>query len=321
MTAAHGGPDVAEREAIRSAALWYARLASGAGGEAEHRAWQRWHDADPLHRQAWQRIEAVREQFARVPGQLAMPTLQGRDRSRRQVLGGLLLLASAGALGSIGWRSGAGQRLFADYRTAIGERRQFTLADGSQLMLNTNSAVDARFDAHQRLLHLRAGELLVTTAADPLGRPFRVETPHGRIRALGTRFTVRRAEGFSEVAVLEKAVEVSVSATAAPVRLEAGQRLRFSAGVSDRPRANDASVVAWETGSLIAIDRPLGELLAELARYRTGWLRCDPRVAGLKVSGAFPLDDTDRALAALESAFALTVERRTAYWVMVSPRG
>ena len=85
-------------------------------------------------------------------------------------------------------------------------------------------------------------------------------------------------------------------------------------------RRTDASVGAWQQGSIIAINRPLGELLAELSRYRPGVVRCDPAIAQLKVSGAFPIDDTDRALAALESGFSLRIERYTRYWVRVSQR-
>lgn len=311
----------AEREAIRAAAQWYARLASGAASEATQQAWQRWHAADPLHQAAWHRIEAVRDQVGQVPGRLASSSLQGATQSRRLVLRGLVALASAGALGAVGWRSEPGQRLAADFASGIGERRRFTLDDGSQLMLDTRSAVDLRFDATQRLLVLRSGALLVETAPDPRQRPFMVETPHGRVRALGTRFTVTLGEAGSQVAVLEKAVEVSPREGTVRVRLEAGQQLGFSRDAVGNPQPVDAATAAWTQGSLIAIDRPLGELLAELSRYRSGWLRCDPRIAGIRVSGAFPLGDTDLALAALESGFPVTVVRRTRYWVTLVPRG
>lgn len=311
----------AELDAIRSAAQWYARLASGAENEHDRAEWSRWHAADPLHRQAWQRIESVREQVARVPGRIAAPALQASAHSRRQVLRGVVLLAGVGSLGALGWRSDLRQTWLADYRTAVGERRAVSLADGSSLLLNTATALDVRFDGEHRLLSLRRGEILVSTAVDGQQRPFFVDTPHGRVQALGTRFTVRTDEHGSEVAVLEKAVAVTPRGSNQSVRLEAGQRLGFDARASGVPRGNDASVGAWEQGSLIAIDRPLGEVLGELSRYRAGWLRCDPAVAGMRVSGAFPLDDTDLALAALESGFPLQVVRRTRYWVSVMPRG
>jgi transmembrane sensor len=59
-------------------------------------------------------------------------------------------------------------------------------------------------------------------------------------------------------------------------------------------------------------------LLADISRYRSGVLRCDPRIAQLKVSGAFPIDNTDRALAALESGLSLRVTQYSRYWVNVS---
>ena len=81
---------------------------------------------------------------------------------------------------------------------------------------------------------------------------------------------------------------------------------------------NDVTLGAWRQGSIIAINRPLGELLADLSRYRRGVVRCDSRIADLKISGAFPIDNTDLALAALQSGFALTINRYTPYWVTVS---
>ncbi len=308
----------AERAAISAAAQWYARLHSGIASDVDRAGWNDWLAADPAHRQAWQRMAAVSEQIASVPGSLAAPALRGVDRSRRQVLRSVVLLASAGSLGWLGWRSDASQQLLADYRTRVGERRQFRLADGSSLLLNTDTSVSLRFDGRQRLLQLLHGEILVSTATDPLERPFKVMTRHAEVLALGTSFIVRAEEAGGEVAVLEKAVQVTAFGGGSSVRLEAGQSLGFNRGAVSTVRRNDASVGAWQQGSIIAINRPLGELLAELSRYRPGVVRCDPAIAQLKVSGAFPIDDTDLALSALESGFSLQVRRFSRYWVNVS---
>jgi transmembrane sensor len=308
----------AELAAISVAARWYARLHSGVATDGDRREWHAWLNADPAHRQAWQRMTAVGEQMASVPGALASPALRGADRSRRQVLRSVVMLASAGSLGWLGWRSETTQNLFADLRTAVGERREFRLADGSSLLLNTDTSVNLRFDGRQRVLELLRGEILVTTAVDRSQRPFKVVTAHGEVLALGTRFIVQSQNQGAEVAVLEKAVEVSAHGTDRKVRLEAGQRLNFNALELGPVGRTDASTGAWQQSSIIAIDRPLAELLADLSRYRTGVLRCDPRIADLKVSGAFPIDNTDRALAALESGFSLRVSRYSRYWVTIS---
>lgn len=308
----------AELKAISVAAQWYARLQSGVATDTDRAAWNEWLLADPVHTQAWQRMAAVGEQMSRVPGALASPALRGADSSRRQVLRSVVVLASAGSLGWLGWRSETSQNLFADFRTAVGERREFRLADGSSLLLNTDTSVNLRFDGHQRVLELLWGEMLVTTAVDPSQRPFKVVTRHGEVLALGTRFIVRSGHQGGEVAVLEKAVEVTSSGVGPKVRLEAGQSLSFNPASLGTVRRNDASTGAWQQGSIIAINRPLAELLADLSRYRTGVLRCDPRIAHLKVSGAFPIDNTDLALVALESGFSLRISRFSRYWVNVS---
>ncbi|MCJ1882351.1 FecR domain-containing protein [Pseudomonas nitroreducens] len=309
-----------ERQAISEAARWYARLANESTAASDQQAWQRWLAADPINQRAWQRIESVNRQMARVPGRLAAATLASTGPSRRQVLRSVVVLASLGGLATLGWRSDTRQRFTAGYKTAVGERRTFTLADGSQMLLNTDSAVDVRFDANQRLIILRVGEVLVSTASDALDRPFFVQSPDASVRALGTRFTVRSWSGGTDVAVLEKAVEVTVPGQRNALRLEAGQHTRVASGVIGPVQANSASVGAWEQGSLIALDRPLGELLEELGRYRHGLLRCDPRISSLRISGAFPLDDTDLALRSLERSFPVTTVYRTGYWVTVIPR-
>ena len=51
----------------------------------------------------------------------------------------------------------------ADQRTATGEQRTLKLADGTQINLNTHSAIDVRFDEKRRLIVLQEGEILVET--------------------------------------------------------------------------------------------------------------------------------------------------------------
>ncbi|HCE41020.1 MAG TPA: iron dicitrate transport regulator FecR, partial [Alcanivorax sp.] len=85
--------------------------------------------------------------------------------------------------------------------TATGEIRDLGLDDGGRLWLNSATTVDVAYDDALRRVTLHDGEILIQTGADPRRRPFVVDTRHGRLRALGTRFTVRhhRDHGFLAV--------------------------------------------------------------------------------------------------------------------------
>lgn len=315
-----------ERNAIRAAAAWYARQCSGSFGGDEQAAWQAWLEASELHRHAWQQVEDVRASLGSLPGHLAGPVLRDAHTGRRQALRTLAICAAITPLGWLGYRGALAQGVGADLRTAVGERLAHKLADGSSLILDTDSAVDVAFDPQQRLLRLHRGQILVTTAHDPQARPgqpfrpFLVQTAHGRSEALGTRFTVCIQNGHTRVAVLDERVRITLSTATERSRiLDAGQQITFDdTGFSQRQPASPATG-AWAGGSLVAVDMPLAELLAELSRYRHGLLRCDPAIAGLLISGAFPLDDTNRALRLLVETFPLQAVSRTRYWVEIHP--
>lgn len=94
------------------------------------------------------------------------------------------------------------------------------------------------------------------------------------------------------------------------------QRADFSRAAVAPPQPLDANADGWARGQLVAADMPLGEFLDELARYRPGVLRCAPEVASLRLSGVYPLHDTDRVLAALPSVLPVQVRVRP-WWVTV----
>jgi transmembrane sensor len=48
-------------------------------------------------------------------------------------------------------------------------------------------------------------------------------------------------------------------------------------------------------------------------------LRIDPQIASLRLSGVFPLADTDRILATLPSVLPVRVQWSTRFWVTVTP--
>lgn len=313
-------------EILQEAARWFVLLASGEATEADRQRWQDWRAADARHEDAWRRAEAVTARFADIPDTQttasveALESRQDRRAQRRQILRGLGGLAGLFLIGGIGWQGWRRSDASADALTAVGEQRDLTLADGSQLRLDTDTAIDVVFSGHERLIRLRRGRVLITTAR-PEGSspppPFRVETAEGRVQALGTRFAVRQETGTTHVAVMEARVAIHSADVAgswadsgagnAPI-LAAGEAARFNRlGLVDRRAARPADS-AWSRGMLVADEMTLADFTAELARYRSTPLVCAPAVRALRISGTYPLTDPDRALAALARALPVRVE-------------
>ncbi|MFR0687875.1 FecR domain-containing protein [Enterobacterales bacterium AE_CKDN230030158-1A_HGKHYDSX7] len=308
---------------LEEAADWVVTLRFEAPGAAQWQAFERWRGQSEAHRAAWSRAEQVFGTLDAVPAAIGSRALQQLDGlkgvSRRRAVRLLGTLLVAGPAVWLAARSTPWDGWLADASTGTGERRSLVLDDGSRVVLNTASALDIRFDRHERRLHLRNGEVLVTTRADSRvpRRPFFVDAAQGRVEALGTRFSVRQLGEQCQVAVFEHQVEIRPR-SASPVRLDAGQQAWFDAGGVRRMATVDDSAALWEQGMLVAREWRLADVLAELSRYRHGVLRCDPQVAELRVSGALSLIDTDLALVALERTLPVRVSRVSRYWVSVA---
>lgn len=303
---------------LREAADWLMRLHAGDAGPAEWAAVERWRASSPAHGQAWQRAEGLLGDLRRIPGGPVRAALERPDTRRRRML--RLLWLPALPAGWLAWRhlSIAGER----WQTATGEQRRMTLADGTQLLLNTDTGIAVQFDAQTRRIRLLSGEILVTSAPDPSPspRPLIVTTADGSVRPIGTRFSVRRTGGDtgSRVAVFEGRVEVESAGLRRQVA--SGQRVVFHAGGPGLPEAADDAVdEAWANGMIVARRMRLANLVAELDRYRPGLLSCHPDVAALRVSGTFPALDSERSLQLLAASFPVKLRYRTRYWVTVEP--
>jgi transmembrane sensor len=303
---------------LEAAARWYVDLYQEAPGTALHEAHRQWLERDLRHRQAWERLARLQDKLERVAPGIARSTLNGARAKRREVLKVLSLLLAGSALSTLAWRTTPLPSLVADQRTATGERRRVRLDDGSQLQLNTATAVNVRYSSQLRELQLLRGEILVETAQDPLARPFIVHTEAGSIRALGTRFLVRSDAGRTLVSVQQHAVQVRAHAQPdAPLRVDAGQQLSFVGNALGTVQAANPQADAWTRGMLVVSDWSLGQLLSELQRYHPGHLGFTEDVARLRISGAFQLDDTDQLLDNLSTTLPVRIRRFSRYWTRV----
>ena len=311
--------------AARAAAQWLVRLHGGPLTPDEQQAFQAWRASDPAHEAAWKRAELVCRTLAGVPPALrqtadAVPP----SPRRRAAVCGLAGLIAAGPALWLASQTAPWQAWRAAIRTARGEIRHQALADGTQLVLNTDTAIDVRFDGAARLVVLHAGELHVATAHDGAvpARPFLVRSSNGAVRALGTHFSVRQGGSVlaprTQVAVSEGAVEIRpAQAPDALRRVNAGRQGSFDdvAVAPLSPLTPHAD--GWLQGVLIAERMPLGEVLAQVARYRYGVLHCDPALAAMPVDGIFQLNDPDNILLLLQHSLPIRLVRRTRYWISV----
>jgi len=312
---------------LGEAADWLVQLQSGAATEEDHRAVALWRGRSAQHAQAWQRAEAIIGDFRAVPGSIASDTIKriGRNKSigRRQALNRIGLFLLAGPAIWLAQRELPWQEWMADQHTAIGEQKNLTLPDGTQMLINTGSSLNIAFNANERRIKLLTGEVLITTAKDPSPtyRPFIVQTRHGTARALGTRFSVRVEDQMSRLAVVEGAVEMRPVGGGQAVIVKAGEQSAFGSVSAYPVQPLDMASMTWENGMMVATNMRLADLLTELGRYRPGVLRCHDSVADLRVSGAFSLRDTDASLRLLQQTMPINVTSLTRYWVAVEPRG
>ncbi|QNL90636.1 Periplasmic ferric-dicitrate binding protein FecR [Pseudomonas putida] len=312
-----------EPEALEEAAEWLVRWSERELGESERAEWERWKASSPARSQAWARAQMLQSRMGGLPQALAMSVLdRPSNPDRRAAIVKLALLLAVLPTGWGGWELSRRQQWTADYRSTVGERRELTLADGSNVTLNTDTAIDVLFDAEQRLIRLRAGEIMVQTAVDPAARPFLVATAQGSMQALGTRFSVREHQSRTHLAVLEGAVKVVLADNrqTQPMVINAGQRTDFSAQTFGSVAVADRNVGAWTQGMLMADKMRLADFAAELARYRRGFVRCDPAIAALPVSGAYPISETSRTLNMLTQTYGIKVSGHLGgLWITLSP--
>jgi transmembrane sensor len=308
---------------LDEAAEWLMRLNAGMS-DAEHAALDHWRGRSPEHARAWARAETLLGKLGKLPPEIALPALdRPASPERRVALGRLAAVLAALPVGWAAWSAAENAGWVADYRTAVGERREIRLADGSRVTLNTQTAMDVRFDDTQRLILLRHGQILIDTEPDTAipARPFLVQTAEGSLQALGTRFDVRReSEGRTRVAVQQGAVRLMPRAGSSLV-LQAGEQAVMSSATVTERREIDPAATVWTQGMLVADGMRLADFAAELARYRSGYLRVEPALAELRISGAYPTDAPERVLAMLASTYPL--EARTSmfgYVVTLAPR-
>ena len=331
-------------EPMKEANRWLVRLRGDNLSEAETHSFADWLSQDPLHAEAFAKAEDLFNDMV-IASQLHPTTLSAANidakpgkpdktlppRNNRRWLALPLALAAAW-LFAIGLvlpnQSHLLDAYLSDYHTKTGEFRDIQLADGSHLLLNTNTAVSVDYLPTKRQITLHHGQVRFTVAKDAQ-RPFEVKAGALVVRALGTVFEVyRKASDAITVTVQEHAVAAQIQedsqkateGTPTQVEVKAGQQLIYDAdGTLHQPTDVDLNQAsAWQQHRLFFNDRPLGELIAELERYRAGRIfLANSQLKNLHVSGVFTLDNPNEVLTRVRKILGLQETRVGPWWVLL----
>ena len=299
-------------QVLEQAIAWHLRL----DGKPADANFTQWLQAHPEHARAWAQLGNIDSQLAAAATPLVRQALQRAPRRgpRIKALVALALAVTSALL----LQQRPLQHWLADERTGSGEQRALTLADRSQVRLNSRSVLDIQFDEKQRRLVLLAGEILVETAPGE-ARPF-IAPPHPReLRARGPPCRVRREGDTTRLTVLKSAVEARPQASSQTRVVEQGQQLSMRLGQLGPSLPAEANADAWSRGMLVVDDVPLRQLLDQLADYQHGFVELDESLAHLRISGSFPLFERDLALSALPATLPVRIEQRSSWWIRILP--
>ncbi|PQA87175.1 FecR family protein [Hyphococcus luteus] len=331
------GKTLSEEE--RAAIEWHMQLLRGDASAHLEKEFEAWLEASPENTKVyealvrlWDKVETVAD------GELkrAAPAPDGADRERAPAP------ARVRPFGRT-WRTMGGAMalvllvmLFvqlpfngATYETALGEQREFELADGSVLTLNTASSAEVRLRKGVRLVRLLDGQASFSVAHDE-GRPFIVFAADSAVMAVGTEFDVFKSGDEVRVTLIEGAVDVAAglserravrdlpakerSPDLKVAELVPGDQIFIDAGdgsMSPAAKADIDRLMAWREGKVSFRNTPLKEAVAEINRYSAVKIRLEGEELGeLLVSGTFGIHNADSFTSAVETLFGLDSRRQ-----------
>ncbi len=296
---------------------WLAWLASSPDDAQRMAEFEHWL-LQPGHRHAFEYERMLWRCFGSGASSVAVaPVAAQRHRRRRP----RVALAVAAALAVVLVAPGSWQRLQSDYRSSAAVQT-VVLPDGSQAVLDADSAIALDFDAHDRHVRLLRGRAWFQVAPDPQRR-FSVSAGEGTVEDIATAFSVARDGDQVAAAVSQGQVRVAAREGGGWTYLSAGQGARFHPGAEVERTADVAvdSVGAWRQGELLIDGLPVAAAITEVGRYRSGptFIRGDLSALPA-VNAAFRVDQPEQALDALAASAGLRVTRLPLGVAIISPR-
>ena len=198
--------------------------------------------------------------------------------------------------------------------TPKGGQERLTLADGSQIELNTDTAVRVAFSDSMRSVELVRGEVYFQVKHDAT-RPFVVSAGTHRIVDLGTKFLVRATAQSIKVALVEgRARFEEVDSRRRAVVLVPGDVAVATAERTNVFRRSSKALsedMAWQRGLVVFHNERLVDAVTELNRYGGPQLVVADEDAGkLMINGTFLTSHPEQFAGATREIFGLRVENR-----------
>jgi len=213
-----------DRKAIEEeAGAWLIKLDGDRAPSAEELASLReWLERSPVHREelgnlvdVWGKINVLTELAvplghaeARASHSFVESLRHAIPQFGRAGLATAVIVIGIGVAATFWFRPEPFLRSNGFYATAVGQQQSTTLADGSVVLLNTNSQFKVDFNNEYRNIRLLQGEAHFTVAKNP-ARPFRVYAGNGRVQAVGTAFSVYLKDNAIDVTVTEGEVALA----------------------------------------------------------------------------------------------------------------
>ncbi|MEQ1635526.1 MAG: FecR family protein [Methylococcales bacterium] len=324
-------PPSTQADAINQQAIeWFAKLRTDTLTTEERMHFSVWLETSVMHQQAFDEINAFWEDadFTELLQETPLSndalnavkalTSPSKPATRLTYPKYALALAACLAMVMIVYRPSI-SCLQADYCTAVGEIRSITLADGSQITLNSNTALTVAFNNQQRTVNLRQGEALFAVQRNPQ-LPFVVAGHFSNTRVLGTRFVIREDLDKDTVSVVSGLVEVSTSSQQKPALLKANDQIvvgQEQLGAIQQLANEDTA--PWVKGRLLFDNASLNTVITELNRYRRGKVIIqNAALKALKVSGRFDISNTDNALESLQQTLPIHIYRITPWFIVIA---
>lgn len=302
------------------AAEWLQKQRFWTWSDEDQAALDAWLAESPAHQVAYWRLDAAWDRAQRLVALGPSMCEPQKGPERKSIWP---FLASLAASAAIAVMLGGGAYLYYAqprekiFSTPVGGREIVTLADGSQIELNTNTELRASVSDGTRTVTLVRGEAYFQIKHDPK-HPFVVATNDGRVLDLGTKFLVRKDAGNLEVALLDGRVRFDpvkpLEAHAVQAVLTPGdviQATSDSVSVTKEQVAAIEQRLSWRHGELVFNHATVATAAKEFNRYNDQKLIvADGETGALRFSSTFPINGTDEFVRLAQQTLGLHVERR-----------